>query len=93
MWEENPKYQEANYRLLVWTVAIVTIGGLVISYLSDDWGPYQLFLKFLGIILGALCIYATVVWTGGHLTRILCNAFKKLRTEGTPANKLGKPTA
>ena len=66
MWDEDPRYQQAHYRLLVWTVVVGTFGGLCVSLWTGDWGPYQTFLEVLGVILAALCIYAALVWTVGH---------------------------
>jgi hypothetical protein len=79
MWEEDPRWQQANYRLLVWTVVIGTVGFFIISLWSGDWQPFRVLLELLGGILGALCIYAAGVWTVGHLVLRFWNALKKLR--------------
>jgi uncharacterized membrane protein YjjP (DUF1212 family) len=79
MWEEDPRWQQANYRLLVWTVVIGVVGGFVFSLWSGDWQPYRGLLEFLGVILAALCIYAAVIWTVGHLALTLPSVLMKLR--------------
>jgi hypothetical protein len=79
MWEEDPRWQQANYRLLVSAVAIGVIGGFVIALWSGDWQPYQVFLEALGVIVAALWVYAALVWTVGHLALKLWNVVKKLR--------------
>jgi uncharacterized membrane protein YjjP (DUF1212 family) len=79
MWEEDPRWQQANYRLLVSAVAIGVVGGFVVALWSGDWQPYQVFLEVLGVIVAALCVYAALVWTVGHLALKLWNVVKKLR--------------
>ena len=79
MWEEDPNWQQANYRLLVWTVVIGVIGGLGVSFWSGNWQPYLSFLEALGVFFAALCIYAGLIWTVGHLGVRLYRVVKKLR--------------
>jgi len=69
MWEEDPRVQESNYRLLLWSVAVGLVVGLLVALWTGDWSYYLMFLEMLGIILAALCIYAVLVWTIGHLVR------------------------
>jgi hypothetical protein len=79
MWEEDPRWQQANFRLLVWSVVIGVVGGFTYSLWSGDWQPYRGFLEILGIILAALCIYAAVVGSVGHLAPKFWGVLKKLR--------------
>jgi hypothetical protein len=79
MWEEDPRWQEANYRFLVCSVVIGLVGGFIFSLWTDDWQPYRIFLEALGIILGGLCIYAACVWTIGHMVVKCWSALKKLK--------------
>jgi hypothetical protein len=37
MWEEDPRWQQANYRLLVWAVVIGEVGGLFVSVCWQDF--------------------------------------------------------
>ena len=76
MWEEDPRWQQANYRLLVSAVAIGVVGGFVVALWSGDWQPYQVILEVLGVIVAALCVYAAFVWTVGHLALKLGNVVK-----------------
>ena len=69
MWEEDPRVQESNYRLLLWSVAVGLVGGLVVALWTGDWFYYLMFLEGLGIFLAALCLYAALVWTIGNLVR------------------------
>ncbi len=81
MWEENPKWQQANYRLLVWSIAVGVIFGFFISLWSGDWQPYETFLEALGVILAALCIYAAVIWVIGKLALKFFNRLKKIKND------------
>jgi chromate transport protein ChrA len=78
VWEEDPRWQQANYRLLVWAVAIGLVGSFLISLFSGDWQLFQVFLEVLGVIVAALCIYAAFVWTVAHLGVKLLRVFRKL---------------
>ena len=49
MWEEDPRWQQVSYRLLVSAVAIGVVGGFVVALWSGDWRPYQMFLEVLGV--------------------------------------------
>ena len=79
MWEEDPRWQQGNYRLLVSAVAIGVVGGFVVALWSGAWQPYQAFLEVLGVIVAALCVYAALVWAVGHLALNLWNVVKKPR--------------
>lgn len=78
MWEEDPRWQQANYRLLVWTVVIGLVGGFLLSLYSGDWQPYYVFLRLLGGFAAVLCAYAALVWTIGHLSIKLWRVLRKL---------------
>jgi hypothetical protein len=78
MWEEDSRWQQGNYRLLVGAVVIGLIGSLLISLLSGDWQLFGVFLEVLGVVLVALCIYAAFVWTVAHLGVKLWRAFRRL---------------
>jgi hypothetical protein len=62
MWEEDSKYQQGNFRALVWAVVIGLIGSFLISLVSGDWQLFKLFLEVMGVVLAALCLYAAIVW-------------------------------
>ncbi len=79
MWEEDPRWQQANYRFLVGAVVVGLAGSFLISLFSGDWELFRVFLEVLGVIVAALCIYAAVVWTAAHLVAKIWRAFRKLR--------------
>jgi hypothetical protein len=60
MWEEDPRWQQGNYRLLVGSAFVGLLGSFVISLFSGDWEIIQVFLEVLGVIIGStlrLCSY------------------------------------
>ena len=77
MWEEDPRWQQGNYRLLVGAIVIGLIGSFLISLFSSDWQLFRVFLEVLGVILAALCIYAAIVWIVAHLGVKLWRAFRR----------------
>ena len=78
MWDEDPRWQQSQYRTLVWAVAIGLIGSSVISIFSGDWQIVIRFLEALGVILAALGLYAAFAWTVAHLGVVLYRKFKRL---------------
>ena len=78
MWEEDPRWQQANYRLLVGAVVVGLVGSFLISLFLGDWQLFGGFLEVLGGILAGLCVYAAFVWTVAHLGVKLWKAFRRL---------------
>ena len=78
-WEEDPEWQQARYRFLVWGVILVVVGGLLVALWSGEWDGYLMVLGGLGVILGAVCIYAGLVWTFGHLALRFWRVVRRLR--------------
>ena len=81
MWEEDPRYQEANYRLLLFLVAALSIGVAAWSALTHEWAMLGNWLFGLLTVVLALSFYAAVVWTVVRsirwLVRVFKNAFHK----------------
>ena len=78
MWEEDPRWQQGNYLLLVGAVIIGLVGSFLISLFSGDWQLFGAYLEALGVVLAALCIYAAFVWTVAHLGVKLWKVFRRL---------------
>jgi len=78
MWEEDPRWQQGNYRLLVGAVVIGLAGSFLISLYSGNWQLFLMFLEVLGVIMAALCIYAAFVWTVTYLGVKLWRVLRKL---------------
>jgi hypothetical protein len=79
MWEEYPRWQEGNYRLLVWLVIIGVSGTFILSLWTGEWETFFAIVKVLGVLTAALCVYAATLWTVGHLGLFLWSMLKKLR--------------
>ena len=92
MWEEDPSYQNSNFRLLVGSVLCALLVGPMLALWTGDWGYYQGFLVALAVVLGALCVYAAFVWTVAHLIRRIATYLRRvthqkdLAEQGGPAN-------
>jgi hypothetical protein len=71
MWEEDPKWQQAKYRAVVY-LGLLTVPVLIfISLWLNDRSPALAVLETSGILLAALCIYAALVWTIGNSIKAL----------------------
>jgi hypothetical protein len=83
MWDEDPKYQSSNLRLLVWTVLFALLVDPLIAWWTDDWSFYRNLLRILAAVIGALCIYTLSVWTVTNaiagLARLCKRSFKEKR--------------
>ena len=79
MWDEDPRWQQALYQVLLWLIGIGIVGGFFVSLSCGDWRAYHEFLRYIAIGCIALCIYAAVVWTVCRLLLKLCVAIKARR--------------
>ena len=77
MWEENPRWQQANYRFLMWCIGIVGILAVLASALTDDWSYARFYFIWLGVALAALVAYAAVVWTVAHSVRLVHRLYRR----------------
>jgi len=78
MWEEDPRWQEANYRFHVFLVAALTGGVVIWSAWMHEWTMIGYWVLGLGVLFFALCIYAAIVWTVGHLIMWLGRLFRRM---------------
>lgn len=83
MWDEDPGYQEANYRLLLFLVAALTVGVAIWSALEGEWMIFGYWMLGLVVVFLALCLYAGAVWVIGHtvvwVVRLLKRVFHRNR--------------
>jgi hypothetical protein len=78
MWEEDPRWQQANYRFLLWSVGIVGVAAVLFSVFDGDWTFARYYFLGLGVVLAALCIYAAIVWTVAQVAFLLIRLCRKL---------------
>ena len=78
LWEEDPRWQEANYRFLVFLVAVLTVGVVIWSAWMQESTIIGYWFLGLGVLFFALCIYAAIVWTVGHMSLWLGRLFKRM---------------
>lgn len=79
IWDEEPRYVEALYPLLVGSLIVAVIGGFALALSSGDWDIYLTFLDFLVAILLALCLYAGLVWTVGKVIKLCWRPARRLK--------------
>jgi hypothetical protein len=79
MWEEDSRWQQANFLLLMWVVVFGVVGGFFEALWLGDWQLYQDLLERMGVVFGALCIYAALIWTTGHLVLMIVRAIRRKR--------------
>ena len=77
MWEEDPRWQQGNYRLLVWCVGIAGMLAVLASALTNDWTYARYYFIWLGVVLAALAVYAVIVWTVTHSVRLVLRLYRR----------------
>lgn len=77
MWEEDSKWQNANYRLLIGGIGGLTLLATGWSVLESDWQFLRNWFSGLGVIVAGLCIYATLVWLVGHTVRLAARLIRR----------------
>jgi energy-converting hydrogenase Eha subunit H len=78
MWEEDPRYQEANYRFLLFLIAALTVGVAVWSAWEREWTMLGYWVLGLLAVLLALALYAAAVWVVGHSIVWIVRVFKSV---------------
>jgi len=78
MWEEDPRWQQAQYKILVWSVGVSGPFALFVSALTGDWSVARWYFTAVGVVVAALCVYAAVVWMVGHAAMLLIKFFKRV---------------
>jgi len=54
MWDEDPSYQNSNFRFLVGTVLCALLAGPIVALWTGDWGFYQ---GFLGLLAAGVTVW------------------------------------
>jgi hypothetical protein len=78
MWEEDPRWQQGNYKFLLWCVGISGVLAVLASALTDDWSLARYYFIWLGVVLAALAIYAAIVWTVAHSIWLVVRLYRRL---------------
>ena len=78
MWDEDPRWHQGNFRLLVWGVGIIGLVAVLTSAFTGDWAFARYYLIGLVVALAALSIYAAVVWIIGHACLALVRLYRKV---------------
>ena len=78
MWEEDPKWQESNYRLLVFLVVALTVGVAVWSAWAGEWKMLGCWLLGLAVVFLAFCLYAVAVKGFAHSVIWIIRVYKRV---------------
>ena len=78
MWEEDPRWQQATYRFLLWSVGIIGAVTLLVSASTGDWNFIRSYLVGLGVVLAALCSYAAIVWMVARSAEFLIRLYRRV---------------
>jgi hypothetical protein len=78
MWEEDPRYQKAVYRFLIGSVVILTLIATAASILERDWEFLGYWFTGLGMVIAALCLYATAACLVVQIVRLAAWFMRKV---------------
>ena len=84
MWEEDPRWQEANYRFSIAIVAVGTVCVALWSAWEREWSLLGYWALIWGVILGALLLYGASVWFACHSVAFICRQLRKVFRKGGP---------
>jgi hypothetical protein len=79
MWEENPIYQDANYRLTVKATIVVFLLANLWCVAFRDWEMLGYVWIILASLIAALCAYAAVIWLVGKSILWIANTRRRNR--------------
>ena len=78
MWEEDPRWQQASYRFLLWSVGIIGVVAALTSAFTHDWIFVRSYVICLAVVLAALGVYAGVVWTAAQIVVLLVRLYRRV---------------
>ena len=68
MWDEDPRWQEGNYRLILGSLRVAFIVGAVLGLVFATWEPLLQFCYLVGAAVGSLfVVWVLPVWLFGKL--------------------------
>jgi hypothetical protein len=77
MWEEDPRYQNVTYRLLIGSIVTLTLIVTTVSIWRSDWALLGHWFLGLGVLTAALCHYAAIVWLIAQLVQSVAGFGRK----------------
>ena len=67
MWEEDPRWQQAHYKVFIYAICVFTLLVPLVSLCMGDWSLTRSYFMGLGILTASLCVCAALIWTAIHL--------------------------
>jgi hypothetical protein len=83
MWEEDPRYQEANHRFAIFLVLLATISVAVWSAWTGNWSFLGYWAFIWAAIIGGLVCYDAGVWLVCHSLRFVSRLMRRLFQKGS----------
>ena len=78
MWEEDPRWQQAHYKVFLYALCLFTVLAPIVSAFTGNWGITRSYFMGIGILAAAVCLYIVVVWTAVRALMLvvwLCKKF------------------
>ncbi len=62
MWEKDPRWQQAHYKVVIYAICVFTVLIPLISLFTGNWEITRSYFMWLGILAAAACLYDALVW-------------------------------
>ncbi len=80
MWDEDPRWQEANYRWLVGSLKVAIALCAILSLLFQSWEPLLGLLGILAFGVGVLfLVWVAPMWLLGYSIELLAKGWARFR--------------
>jgi len=82
MWDEDPRFHEASWRLFKRLFAVGALWATAVAVWNRDWNSLRYWLTGLVVLGGALGAYAALVGLAGWSVRLTVRGFRWSRRIG-----------
>ncbi len=62
MWEEDPRWQEAHYRLVVGLLVFTLLIGNLLALVLQDWELFQYTWYGVALVVAPILAYGVIMW-------------------------------
>jgi hypothetical protein len=82
MWKEDPRWQQAHYKVVIYAIGIFALLIPLVSLFSGDWEITRTYFLILGILAAAVCLYDALVWVAVRVVLFVISLCKRLLHRG-----------
>jgi hypothetical protein len=82
MWEEDPRFQNAQFRFVIGSVVTITVLAASLSVVFWDWEFIKYWFGTLGVAVIVVGLYGVAVWLVGHGLRSVARILRRLLCRG-----------